>query len=78
MKKSTVRTAFFTLLAAASLLSYIYLNSTYTASGNAVPDGDPETELIEELKEPETEVVLPDVRLLKKVVETAERFLPAS
>lgn len=82
MKKITARTVLLTLLVAASLASYIFLNTT--SSGNSaevIPLGQSSTELLEDIEDldrPEREILLPDVHLLKKVVESGKRFLPAS
>jgi hypothetical protein len=77
MKKVSTRTVLFVLLIAASLSSYIFLSTradTHTAS---------EAELIKEATvnegtEAQEEIVLPDVRLLKKAIETGKRLVPTS
>ena len=79
MKKITTRTVLLALLAAASLASYIYLNtSTAVESNELIPLGQSSSELLEDIDKPEREIVLPDIHLLKKVVESGKRFLPAS
>lgn len=73
MKKSSTRTVLFCLLIAASIGSYTYL-SILSAQPRAV-----EAEEYEEGVGPnEAEIILPDVHLVKKVVETGKRLLPAS
>lgn len=83
MKKLTTRTLLVALMVAASLGSYVYLN-TVTPSV-ATPSSDEtidvqSNELKEEIQEQakEVEVSLPDVMLLQKVIKIGKRFLPAS
>lgn len=80
MKKVNTRSILLTTLILASALSYIYLNtvtipdtSKVVESKEAVQE-DVKTEVDGEQKE----LILPDVQLLKKVVQTGKRFLPAS
>lgn len=78
MKKENTRTILIALLIAASLGSYIFLN---TRSSNV--ETTPSTELakenaVEEEVDGQQEIILPDVRLLKKAIETGKKLLPAS
>lgn len=83
MKKLTTRTLLVALMVAASLGSYVYLNtltpSVTTPSSDETIDVQ-SNELKEEIQEQakEVEVSLPDVMLLQKVIEIGKRFLPAS
>lgn len=83
MKKLTTRTLLVALMVAASLGSYVYLNtvapSVTTPSSDEIIDVQP-NELEEELQEQakEVDVSLPDVMLLQKVIKIGKRFLPAS
>ncbi len=74
MKKSSTRTVLFCLLIAASLGSYIYLNSL---SVQSVPYEQAAIEE-EDMESGDAEIILPDIQLLKKVVETGRRLIPAS
>lgn len=78
MKKSIARTILFTVLVFASIFSYIYINTTGTATGELRPWVEQENGTLEEIEEADPEVVLPDIHLLKKLVESGKRFLPAS
>lgn len=75
MKKSITRTVLFSLLMGASIGSYIYLNSL-----SPVPFEQPvtEKEYEEDAESGDAEVILPDIHLIKKVVETGRRLIPAS
>lgn len=77
MKKSATRTVLFCLLIAASLSSYIYLSVLSAHPGANAPAA--ELEKYEEDMEPnEAEIILPDIHLIKKVVDTGKRLIPAS
>ena len=76
MKKISTRSIFTILLIAASLGAYLYLQhvSIHISPGQNYQ----ETVVVEEENESSTsEIILPDVQLLKKVVETGKRFIPA-
>ena len=77
MKKSSTRTVLFCLLIAASFGSYIYLNSL---SSPVLPfEQAAEVEEYDEgLESNDADIVLPDIHLIKKVVETGKRLIPAS
>lgn len=78
MRKSTTRTVVVLLLVSTSLGSYIFLN---TVSPKSVePSSDEQTEQkANELKALENvDAVLPDVMLLKKIIEVGKRIVPAS
>ncbi|HMO38387.1 MAG TPA: hypothetical protein PKC76_03745 [Saprospiraceae bacterium] len=81
MKKSTARTLVITLVAAASLSSYVYLNtvaSVITAPATGKSLELPVKEVKEKSAEEHREVSLPDVILLEKMIKIGKRFLPAS
>lgn len=83
MKILNTRLLCLTVIALMSMGSYVFLRSVNVTSepnlkGNAI-----ELELQENLQdeastENEAETLLPDVQLLKFVIETGKRFLPAS
>ncbi|MCO6476511.1 MAG: hypothetical protein J5I94_07810 [Phaeodactylibacter sp.] len=76
MKKSSTRTVLFSLLIAASLGSYIYLHSL---SGQPVYEqAATEEEYNEDIESSDAEIILPDIQLIKKAVETGRRLIPAS
>lgn len=73
MKKSPTRTVLLGLIIAASFSSYLFLS-------NMAPDVDLIDEpaiYSEELEEP-SESVLPELLLLKKVIEAGKQLIPAS
>lgn len=77
MKKSNTRTVLFCLLLASSIGAYIFLNSV--SSPAASSDEAAAVEEYEEEMEPgDAKVILPDIHLIKKVVETGKRLIPAS
>lgn len=74
MKKLNTRSTLFILLVVASLASYIFLNTVtieYTEEAQT-------NELELEEEEVQQNIILPDVQLLKKMIDTGKRFLPAS
>ncbi len=75
MKKSSTRTVLFCLLVAASMSSYIFLSSV--SSPNAASSHQAKEENYEE-KSGDAHIILPDVQLIKKVVEAGKRLIPAS
>ena len=77
MKKSSTRTVLFCLLIAASIGSYIYLNSLSSPMASFEQTTDLE-EFEEDIESNDAEIILPDIHLIKKVVETGKRLLPAS
>ncbi len=81
MKKLNARTLVIALVAAASLSSYVYLNTvasviTVPAAGKSLEL--PATDMKEKSSEERPEVSLPDVLLLEKMIKIGKRFLPAS
>ncbi len=77
MKKINTRTVLVALLMVASLCSYIYLNTVEfsTESASAVQTEEEESEMFSDTPQ---EMVLPDVQLLRKVIESGKRLLPTS
>lgn len=74
MKKLNTRSTLFLLLIVASLVSYIYLN-TITVEYKA----DNTTKELElEDADAQQNIILPDVLLIKKVVDAGKRLIPAS
>ncbi len=78
MTKPNTRLVLVLILAAASFASYLYLNSrTFdkVTTTDAVEASSSEEDAESELKAP-GKGILPDVYLLKKVVETGKRLMP--
>ena len=75
MKKLSIRTLFVILIAVASISSYIYLGSLDYAGATAQPNA--AVESVSE-KSQEADTKLPDLRLLLKVIEVGQKWLPAS
>ena len=71
MKKSTTRSLLFIALLAASISAYAFLNvASYNLTGSTAVE-----QQEEQLRESEeTNLVLPDVRLIKKMVEHGQRL----
>ncbi|MCB9275975.1 MAG: hypothetical protein H6564_18155 [Lewinellaceae bacterium] len=80
MKNPSTRTVLFCLLVAASIGSYIFLNiaSAKGPSENSLGSGLKVEKYDEEVESSETRMLLPDVQLMKNLVETGKRLLPAS
>ena len=77
MKKSSTRTVLFCLLIAASIGSYIYLNSLSSPMVSFEQTTDLE-EFEEDIESNDAEIILPDIHLVKKIIETGKRLIPAS
>lgn len=83
MKILNTRIIFAILLAMLSIGSYVFL-ATVSNGSEASNSKSVEIELDESIQEKasteetDTEITLPDVQLLKFVIETGKRFLPAS
>ena len=77
MKKSSTRTVLFCLLIAASIGSYIYLNSLSSPMVSFEQTTDLE-EFEEDIESNDAEIILPDIHLVKKINETGKRLIPAS
>ncbi len=78
MKKSTVRTTIVALMAAASLGSYVYLNTVDVCCAEEERSGIKLEQLQHELEEQAKSLDLPDITIIKKAIEVAKRFIPAS
>lgn len=80
MKNLSTRTVLFCLLVAASLGSYIFLNfaSVQDGSENIFSAESRVEQYEEDLEGSESHIVLPDVQLIKRIVETGKRLIPAS
>ncbi len=80
MKNPSTRTVLFCLLVAASICSYVFLSfaSSKSTSDNEL-GADLKMEKYEENMETEgARVVLPDVQLIKNIIQSGKRLLPAS
>lgn len=80
MKKQSTRTVLVVLVVLASLVSYIYLNTVELTAAEETPT---EYQLMEEEEETQaartqTTLRLPDVALIKKVIETGKSLMPGS
>lgn len=75
MKSLNVRKLLFFLLVSASLCSYIYMNITELEQGTVLNEKEESSYFEEEVKQ---DAILPDVRILQKVIETGRRILPSS
>lgn len=75
MKSRSTRTVLFLFLICLSLASYVYVN----LDGRSQPPAAPEqAEEMDQALEDENAVNLPDIRMLRTVIETGKRILPAS
>lgn len=81
MKKQFARTVIIALVVLASMVSYVYLN---TVDLNVTDDSSSQFQLMEneEASEEEsadnTKLLLPDVTLIKKVIETGRSLVPGT
>jgi hypothetical protein len=81
MKILNTRLICLTVIALMSMGSYVFLRSVNVTSEATLQGSNVELELQENLQDEasaETETLLPDVQLLKFVIKTGKRFLPAS
>lgn len=81
MKILNTRLICLTVIALMSMGSYVFLRSVNVTSESTLQGSNVELELQENLQDEasaETEILLPDVQLLKFVIKTGKRFLPAS
>lgn len=81
MKRQFARTVIVALVVLASMMSYVYLNTVDPTGGE---DSSTQFQLMENEDESEDEAVestkllLPDVNLIKKVIETGRSLVPGS
>ena len=79
MRKLSTRSVLLALLVIVSLSSYIYLNTVSVDAPTSNPSSNTEQPAsLDDLDQEDGQLVLPDVRLLKKVMETGKRFIPAT
>jgi len=77
MTKSNTRFVLVILLAAASIASYLYLNSLkYDNASTRTSEPTAEEEMMESELNVPGKALLPDVYLLKKAVEVGKRLMP--
>ncbi len=76
MKRSKTHIILFVIVVVASLASYIFLNNAQP--NQASSDAMEQTDIDEDFEQGETKMILPDVEMVKKVLETGKRLLPAS
>lgn len=74
MKSRNTRTVFFFFLICLSLASFIYLNVAASAKNSDTVEQMEASEASEE----EGAINLPDVRMLRTVIESGKRILPTS
>ncbi len=77
MEKKSARTALLVLIGAASISSYVYLQQvkqleTYRDTSQITLEQEEPTETLQQ------EITLPDVQMIKKLVETGKRLIPGS
>ena len=75
MKTSSTRTVLLGIAITASLCAYLFLSNVNIPLNYESADI---IEYSEEQEESENKAVLPDVRLLKKVIEAGKQLIPAS
>ena len=75
MKNLNARKLLFLFLIVASICSYTYMNVALTDTEMAYGTEE-ELDMFEE--EIQKDAILPDVKILQKVIETGRRFLPAT
>ncbi len=75
MKNLNARKLLFLFVIVASICSYTYMNVAETNT-EMVYGTEEELEMFEE--EIQKDAILPDVRILQKVIQTGRRFLPAT
>lgn len=73
MKKHKFSGPLFGLLVLSSIVAFVYLNSVTPLHEHQEYNQGVRSPRIEEVDKP----VLPDVEIIKKVVETGKRFIPA-
>lgn len=77
MEKKSTRTALLVLIGAASIASYLYLRQVKQYSTS--PERDQVVLEQEEVSEGlQKEINLPDVQMVKKLLETGKRLIPGS
>ncbi|MEL6866533.1 MAG: hypothetical protein AAFP19_19060 [Bacteroidota bacterium] len=75
MKRKSLRSALFVLLVLTSLCSYIFLNTVEMVSPGV--DGSLSKEL-QQLEPDEQDMALPDVQIMKTILQKSKELLPAS
>ncbi len=78
MKKTNIRHWFFALLACASLFSFIFINTVNVPQTGAVPELELEVDIDEPQDSNQSEVTLPDVQVIKKIIQQGKKILPVS
>jgi len=75
MKKTSLRNLLIALLVFTSLASYIYLNTVELHAAHASPDVNIE---MEQEDSEGSEMILPDVQMVKRILEQTKSMIPAS
>ncbi len=78
MESSKIRSFLIGLLILASIFSYIYVNTATIQFGQNEPTEQTNFFDNTELEKPETNMILPEVEIVKKVLENSVKLLPAS
>ena len=76
MERSKTQIIIFVVVVAASLASYIFLNNT--GATRADSEQTEQYDDNESYEKGDTKMLLPDVHMVKKVLETGKRLLPTS
>ncbi len=75
MKKNSLRNLLIALLIFTSLASYIYLNTVELHADHASPEINSE---IEQDNAEDSEMILPDVQMVKHILERTKSMVPSS
>ncbi len=75
MKKTSLRNLLIALLVFTSLASYIYLNTVELHADHATPAVNIE---VEQENREDNEMILPDVQMVKRILEHTKSMVPAS
>ena len=76
MKKTNIRPWFFALLACASILSFVFINTVPQTTSEVVPEVELKIDEPEELEQPCG--ALPDVEVVRKIIQQGKKILPIS
>ncbi|MFQ5446398.1 MAG: hypothetical protein ACE5FF_05645 [Saprospiraceae bacterium] len=79
MKKLKIQTLIWGMLILVSLMSYLYLNSAVVKEyvSNSPEISATDTEVDEDEMQNESKIFLPDIELIKKILDISKTLLPA-
>jgi hypothetical protein len=75
MKNNKLRTLLFCLIMAASIGSYLYINSIQLSNAHVKCEANQE---LTDIDDNESSSELPDVKILKKLIEKGKKLIPAT